>query len=241
MFVAMIDQDAVLRRRLRPHAERAAHHRLKNPRGFFSPDSSVSSAWSMPMPPPPRRPSAHDEAVCAVGPAASCAGPAAAPCARAATRDCVGQVADAVARRHGSTGGRRLAAASARPPTQPPRLPSESASSKKTITPPYRDSELAELAEQALHLQDAHAHEHVDERARVDEHVGLARLAGDRLGHERLAGARRPPEQDAARHVAALSSIDSGSSRNRMFSWTRCENMVLAPDVGEPGLMSSGK
>src|SRR5215475_10819346 len=92
------------------------------------------------------------------------------------------------------------------PPTPPwvswPRLPSESASSKKTITPPYRRA-ASQLAEEPFHLQDANAHEHVDEGAGVDENVRATGLARHRLGHQRLAGARRPPQQQATRHVAA--------------------------------------
>src|SRR5215472_8592813 len=66
------------------------------------------------------------------------------------------------------------------------------------------DGEFAQLAEQPFDLQDADAEEHVDERAGIDEHIRLAGLAGDRLGHQRLAGPRRPPQQDAARHIAAV-------------------------------------
>ena len=40
-------------------------HRLTSPRGFFSPDSSVSSACSVPMPPPPPAIAAHHEPVAA--------------------------------------------------------------------------------------------------------------------------------------------------------------------------------
>ena len=60
-----------------------------------------------------------------------------------------------------------------------------------------------QLTEERLHLEDADAHEHVDEGAGVDEYVRAAGLAGHRLGHQRLAGSRRPPQQQAARHVAA--------------------------------------
>src|ERR1700716_2021752 len=63
--------------------------------------------------------------------------------------------------------------------------------------------ELAQLTEQSLDLEHADAHEHIDERAGVDEHVGLACLACDRLGHQRLARAWRAPQQEAAWHVAA--------------------------------------
>ena len=38
------------------HAERAAECRLNKPRGFLSPESSVSSTWRTPPPPPPMPP-----------------------------------------------------------------------------------------------------------------------------------------------------------------------------------------
>src|SRR3954469_22989543 len=64
--------------------------------------------------------------------------------------------------------------------------------------------QLAELAEQALDLEDADAEEHVLEGAGIDEHVGLAGLAGHRFGHQRLAGTRWSPQQDAGGDIAAL-------------------------------------
>ena len=41
--------------------------RLKNPRGFFSPDSSASSAWSVPIPPPPPPIIITDDFICGLG------------------------------------------------------------------------------------------------------------------------------------------------------------------------------
>ena len=52
-------------------------------------------------------------------------------------------------------------------------------------------------------------HEHVDEGAGVDEHVGLAGVAGHCLGHQRLAGAWRTHQQHASRHFS--------TQRSKMF------------------------
>src|SRR5438034_1359197 len=69
--------------------------------------------------------------------------------------------------------------------------------------PAVAQCELAQLAEKALHLEDADTHEHVGERARIDEHERLPGLARNRLGHQRLSCSRRAPQQDATRHVSA--------------------------------------
>ena len=96
------------------------------------------------------------------------------------------------------------------------------------------DRELTKLAEEALHLQDAHTEEHVDERARIHEHIGLAGLAGHRLGHERLTGARRTPEQDASRHVAAVVLDGLWVLEVEDVFLHSGEHMILTPHVGEP-------
>ena len=70
--------------------------------------------------------------------------------------------------------------------------------------PAVAQGHLAQLAEQALDLEDADAEEHVYEGARLDEHEGEAHLSGRGLGDQGLSGPRRPPEQDSARNVAAL-------------------------------------
>jgi len=98
------------------------------------------------------------------------------------------------------------------------------------------EREFAELAEERLHLQDADAHEHVDERARVDEHVRPAGLARDGLGHQGLAGAGRAPEQEAARHVAAARLDRVGLLEEDDVLLDPLDHVVLAPDVGEPRL-----
>ena len=96
--------------------------------------------------------------------------------------------------------------------------------------------QLAQLAEQPLDLQHAHAEEHVDERARVDEHVRLAGLAGDRLRHQRLPGSWRPPQQDAAGHVAAPVLDELRVLQEDDVLLHPVQDVVLTPDVGEPGL-----
>jgi hypothetical protein len=93
-----------------------------------------------------------------------------------------------------------------------------------------------QLTEERLHLEDADAHEHVDEGAGVDEHVRAAGLAGHRLGHQRLAGSRRPPQQQAARHVAAALLHQLGVLQEDDVLPDPLEHVVLAPDVGKPGL-----
>ena len=102
--------------------------------------------------------------------------------------------------------------------------------------PAVAQREPAQLTEQRLHLEDADAHEHVDERARIDEHVRLAGLARDRLGHQRLAGPGRTPQQQAAGHVAALFLDDLRVLEEDDVLLDPLEHVVLAPDIREPGL-----
>ena len=96
--------------------------------------------------------------------------------------------------------------------------------------------EPAQLAEERLDLEDAHAHEHVDEGAGVDEHVRPAGLARHRLGHQRLARPGRAPKQQAARHVAAPLLDQLGVLQEDDVLLDPREHVILAPDVGEPGL-----
>src|SRR3954468_5783756 len=111
--------------------------RLKNPRGFFRPESSASSACSVPPPPPPPIIITRD-LVCGLG-ARSGAERHSSPCAPLG--------------RHGEEDPMYGAASrncetllEAKPPSVlPPRLPSESASSKNTTTPPYRSASLRSL------------------------------------------------------------------------------------------------
>ncbi len=96
--------------------------------------------------------------------------------------------------------------------------------------------ELPELTVEGAHLEDADPHEHVDERAGVDVHERLGRLAGDGLGHEGLAGAGRAPEQDAARHVAAPRLDRLGVVEEDQRLLELAESRVLPLHVVEPGL-----
>ncbi len=68
---------------------------------------------------------------------------------------------------------------------------------------PVPEREPTQLPVERLDLQDAHAHEHVDEGAGVDRHERFRGLSGDGLRHQGLARAGRPPQQDPARDVAA--------------------------------------
>ena len=109
-------------------------YRLTNPRGFLSPDSSVSRACSVPMPPPPMpMPPITNRLRRSRG---AVLDPAAGPVfPRELVLRLVGQVAEPVAAVDWN--GVIATAGSPGPPwASMPRLPSESASSKKTITPP---------------------------------------------------------------------------------------------------------
>ena len=175
------------------------------PRGFFSPDSSVSSACRVPMPPPPmprHRASSGPAPAGRLGPELRTQ---LLRCQQDRAR-VAGQVGDAVAARglEGST----WTARDPPPPKIPPGVSAPVAEGVGLVEeddhPAVAHRQLAQLAEQALDLQDAHAHEHVLEGAGVDEDERLAGLPGHRLGHQRLAGPGRSPQQDAAGHVAAL-------------------------------------
>ena len=95
---------------------------------------------------------------------------------------------------------------------------------------------LAQLAVEPLDLHRGDADEGLHEGRRIDEDVRLAGLARHRLGHERLARARGPPQEDAARHVAAL-GLDLGRLLQEVDVLLHLvQHRVLAPDVPEAGL-----
>ncbi len=96
--------------------------------------------------------------------------------------------------------------------------------------------ELAQLAEQRLDLDDPDAHEHVDERAGIDEHERLAGLTGGSLGEQRLAGARWPPQQDPTRGVAAAGLDRVGVLEEDQVLADLVPHRILAPHVFEPGV-----
>ena len=208
--------------------------RLIRPRGFFSPDSSVSSACSVPCPPPPPMPFMPPmtkrlrvggglrrvvHRVAGEHPAGV-----------------VGQVGHAVAAR--ALERRAVPGAAAARPD----LRERAAAAERVGLVEEHDHaavaerELAQLPEQRLDLEDADAHEHVVERAGVDEDVGPAGLARDGLGHQRLAGAGRPPEQHAGRHVAALLLDRVRVLQEDDVLLDPLDDVVLAPDVGEAGV-----
>ena len=232
------DEDPVLGRRLRPHAEHPpADQRLMSPRGFFSPDSSVSSACSVPMPAATAHAvhAAHDEP--AAGRRRARRHRRASPCASQQPAGVVGQVGQAVAAR----ALERRPVPGLRPAARPDLRERAAAAERVGLVEEHdhaavAERELAQLPEQRLDLEDADAHEHVGERAGVDEDVGLAGLAGDRLGHQRLAGAGRPPQQHAGRHVAALLLDRVRVLQEDDVLLDPRDHVVLAPDVGEPGV-----
>ena len=95
---------------------------------------------------------------------------------------------------------------------------------------------LPQLTEQRLDLENADAHEHVREGARVDEYVRLARLARDRLGHKGLPSAGRAPQQQAARHITALLLDLMWTLEVEDVLLDPRHDMILTPYVGESGL-----
>ena len=97
------------------------------------------------------------------------------------------------------------------------------------------EREPAQLPEERLDLEDADAHEHVVERAGVDEDVWPAGLARHGLGHERLAGAGRSPEQHAGGDVAALLLDGVRVLQEDDVLLDPVDHVVLAPDVAEEG------
>ena len=170
--------------------------RLKNPRGFLRPDSSVEQGLQRAhAAAAAAHPCAHDEA--ADAPDLGCSRlERSVPPPQLGTR-VLGHVVERVAARV----ERKLVAVA----------PAAAALGELTAVAErvglveehdhaaVAQGELAQLAEERLHLEDADPEEHVRERARVDEDERLAGLTGDRFGHERLAGAGRPPQQDAGR------------------------------------------
>jgi hypothetical protein len=100
---------------------------------------------------------------------------------------------------------------------------------------------LAQLPEERLDLEDADAHEHLDESAGVDEHERPSGLACYRFGDKRLAGARRAPQQDASGDIAAALLNRLGILEEDHVLLDLGEHVVLAPDIGEPGLDVVGK
>ena len=96
--------------------------------------------------------------------------------------------------------------------------------------------ELPQLAEQRFDLEDPDAHEHVDERAGVDEHVRAAGLAGHGLGHQRLSRAGRTPQQDPAGNVAALLLDLFRLLQEHDVLANPLYDVVLTPHVGETRL-----
>ena len=96
--------------------------------------------------------------------------------------------------------------------------------------------ELSQLPEQTLHLEHADAHEHVDERAGIDEDVRSPGLAGDGLGHQRLAGARRAPQKQAAGDVATLLLDRLRPLQEDDVLLHLRQHVVLSPHIGKAGL-----
>ena len=96
--------------------------------------------------------------------------------------------------------------------------------------------ELTKLAKQRLHLENAHAEEHVLERARVDEDIRFAGLAGNRLGHQRLACTGWSPQQDSTRDIATFLLDFVRSLQKDDVLLDPVEDMVLAPYIDEPRL-----
>src|SRR5437764_575314 len=78
--------------------------------------------------------------------------------------------------------------------------------------------------------------EHRHERARLHEDEGLGRLAGHGLRHEGLARARRPPQEDPARHVPAAALDRLRILEEHHVLLDTVQDRVLPFHVGESGL-----
>ena len=211
-------EDAVLGRRLGPHAERPAHDAVDEAPGLLEAGQlgeqrlqRAHAAAALPMP-PMMMPIAR-------GPAVESPARRASSCARSSSDACraTGSAGRCTAvPAHGA--GRSSAAAH-----RPAAAHGAAAAERVGLVEEHDHAavahrELAQLPEQRLDLEDADTHEHVGEGAGVDEHVGLARLARHRLGHQRLAGARRAPQQDAARARSRPCSSMTRGPRGRPCS-----------------------
>src|SRR5207253_8107758 len=93
---------------------------------------------------------------------------------------------------------------------------------------------------EVLDLHRSNTDERLHERRRVDEHVWLAGLAGRRFGHQRLARSRRPPQQDAARHVTAAVLDLLRLLEEVQVLLDAPDDVVLSPDAAEPRLDLAG-
>ena len=203
MFVAIITRIRYLGGGFGRMPSARRPQRLRMPRGFLRPDSSVSSACSVPMPPPPP-PFIPPPMTNRLRRSGSGAGARRHRLAGEQRAGVLRQVGEPVAARV-REGRRPHAAGPARDrPAERPAVAQRVRLVEEHDHAAVAQRELAQLPEQRLDLEDPDAHEHVDERAGVDEDVRPAGLTGDRLGHQRLAGAGRPPQQDAAGDVAAL-------------------------------------
>ncbi len=101
--------------------------------------------------------------------------------------------------------------------------------------PTVAETQLSQLAIEALDLEQTDPEEHVDEGPGLHEHVRAPGLAGHGLCHEGLAGAGRSPEQDPSRDVPTLGLDLVRFLEERDVLLDQVEDVVLTPDVVEPG------
>ena len=225
-------EDAVLRRRLRAACRAAAaRSRLSQPRGFFRPDISVSSACSVPMPPPPMPPMMI---------------PSRQRLGWLAGRGCGRRGASSDAPRCAGSDSHRRCSIRRSPSTRRPSTPRPPASlpavaERVGLVEEHDDAavaegELAQLPEQAFTLRMPTPMNIAWKAPGSTNTNGRPVSPATASAMQRLAGAGRTPQQDAAGHVAALAPRSLGLLEEDDALLHPGEHRVLAPDVGEAGL-----
>ena len=203
------------------------------PRGLVNPFISVSRAWRVPMPPPPPIPPMmirliHERRGWSrrLGRLLPDRGQGLLGERRQIVESVAGDVGRNLARSPHATGGRAHVSAAAK----------GVGLVEEDDDAAVAQRELSELPVQGLDLEDANAHEHVDEGARIDEDIGSARLAGDGLGHQCLSGSGRSPQQDAAGDVSALGLDLVRLLEEGDVLLDQIKDVILSPYVVESGL-----
>ena len=103
------------------------------------------------------------------------------------------------------------------------------------------ETELAQLSVQALDLEQADSHEHVDEGTGLDEDIGPPCFPGNSLSKQGLSRSGRAPEEDPTGYVATLLLDLVRLLQEGDVLPDQIEDVVLAPDVVEAGCDLFGK
>ena len=221
-------QDPVLGWRLRLHAERPSDHPVDEPARLLQPVHLGQQRLERPH--APAAVSGHDHVFLAwTGRVRDRAEQDVPPAG-------LGHVAEAVARRRGGPGrpggGVDVPAALGDAPTVPEGIGLVEEDDHSAVA----RRELPELPVETFDLQDPDPEEHRHERTRLHEDEGLGRLAGHGLRHEGLARARRPPQEDPARHVPAAALDRLRILEEHHVLLDTVQDRVLPFHVGESGL-----